>query len=119
FTARFRLPENAAPRPVQVAACEVAESMRDPGLVIIEAPMGEGKTEAALAAAEIMARRWGAGGLQVALPTQATTDAMFDRIVAWLDAMGADGQQVGAVDRKSTRLNSSHVKISYAVFCLK
>src|SRR5690606_41761696 len=25
----------------------------------------------------------------------------------------------GAIDRKSTRLNSSHVKISYAVFCLK
>src|SRR5690606_41953070 len=25
----------------------------------------------------------------------------------------------GAADRKSTRLNSSHVKISYAVFCLK
>src|SRR5699024_11314407 len=33
------------------------------------------------------------------------------------------GLQVGvvhhAVDRKSTRLNSSHVSISYAVFCLK
>src|SRR5690606_41666887 len=26
---------------------------------------------------------------------------------------------VGQRDRKSTRLNSSHVKISYAVFCLK
>src|SRR5690606_41829784 len=26
---------------------------------------------------------------------------------------------VGERDRKSTRLNSSHVKISYAVFCLK
>src|SRR5690606_41197084 len=25
----------------------------------------------------------------------------------------------GSTDRKSTRLNSSHVKISYAVFCLK
>src|SRR5690554_7747946 len=25
----------------------------------------------------------------------------------------------GFVDRKSTRLNSSHVRISYAVFCLK
>src|SRR5690606_40691186 len=25
----------------------------------------------------------------------------------------------GGKDRKSTRLNSSHVKISYAVFCLK
>src|SRR5690606_41647159 len=29
------------------------------------------------------------------------------------------GQRVGGQDRKSTRLNSSHVKISYAVFCLK
>src|SRR2546427_5323997 len=27
--------------------------------------------------------------------------------------------QVDAVDRKSTRLNSSHSQISYAVFCLK
>src|SRR5690554_7319595 len=27
--------------------------------------------------------------------------------------------QVGQLDRKSTRLNSSHVRISYAVFCLK
>src|SRR6266511_4838131 len=33
-----------------------------------------------------------------------------------------DGRPPGSVsveDRKSTRLNSSHVKISYAVFCLK
>src|SRR5690606_41882403 len=28
-------------------------------------------------------------------------------------------QVLAAQDRKSTRLNSSHVKISYAVFCLK
>src|SRR5690606_41393953 len=28
-------------------------------------------------------------------------------------------QQLQRLDRKSTRLNSSHVKISYAVFCLK
>src|SRR5690349_23934078 len=34
---------------------------------------------------------------------------------------GEGGDLVGAVegDRKSTRLNSSHVEISYAVFCLK
>src|SRR3712207_8936096 len=33
----------------------------------------------------------------------------------------ADGRRttVGALDRKSTRLNSSHANISYAVFCLK
>src|SRR2546430_11042675 len=29
------------------------------------------------------------------------------------------GQQVRVGDRKSTRLNSSHSQISYAVFCLK
>src|SRR5690606_40167011 len=29
------------------------------------------------------------------------------------------GARRGEQDRKSTRLNSSHVKISYAVFCLK
>src|SRR5690606_41864801 len=28
-------------------------------------------------------------------------------------------QEVNLANRKSTRLNSSHVKISYAVFCLK
>src|SRR3712207_8981740 len=31
----------------------------------------------------------------------------------------ADEQQDVAADRKSTRLNSSHANISYAVFCLK
>src|SRR5690606_6384295 len=33
--------------------------------------------------------------------------------------LGADEGVDAAGDRKSTRLNSSHVKISYAVFCLK
>src|SRR3712207_7799913 len=31
----------------------------------------------------------------------------------------AEGKIVGGKDRKSTRLNSSHANISYAVFCLK
>src|SRR3989442_9713498 len=36
--------------------------------------------------------------------------------------LGCAGREVAAAarrDRKSTRLNSSHVRISYAVFCLK
>src|SRR2546430_8537877 len=33
--------------------------------------------------------------------------------------VSAGSNQVGARDRKSTRLNSSHSQISYAVFCLK
>src|SRR3989442_4462807 len=32
---------------------------------------------------------------------------------------GAEHLEVPGRDRKSTRLNSSHVRISYAVFCLK
>src|SRR6266498_4441516 len=32
---------------------------------------------------------------------------------------GTGSSQAGVQDRKSTRLNSSHVRISYAVFCLK
>src|SRR5207249_11107385 len=34
-------------------------------------------------------------------------------------ASGERAQAHAAQDRKSTRLNSSHVSISYAVFCLK
>src|SRR5690606_41765224 len=34
-------------------------------------------------------------------------------------SMPASRASARAADRKSTRLNSSHVKISYAVFCLK
>src|SRR5258705_3021791 len=33
--------------------------------------------------------------------------------------VGAGTMEVSQVDRKSTRLNSSHLGISYAVFCLK
>src|SRR5437773_11353329 len=32
---------------------------------------------------------------------------------------GSDHGQIACRDRKSTRLNSSHITISYAVFCLK
>src|SRR6266496_1051301 len=39
------------------------------------------------------------------------------RVVLW--SGDSDDQLADAVDRKSTRLNSSHVEISYAVFCLK
>src|SRR5206468_10647762 len=44
--------------------------------------------------------------------------SLFDRRdTLAVDAAGADGKRVA--DRKSTRLNSSHDQISYAVFCLK
>src|SRR5690349_21978622 len=44
-------------------------------------------------------------------------DAPVQQVSGWL---GDSPRSVRAdIDRKSTRLNSSHVEISYAVFCLK
>src|SRR3712207_7257206 len=37
----------------------------------------------------------------------------------WAATAGASGDTHVTGDRKSTRLNSSHANISYAVFCLK
>src|SRR5207249_9406544 len=37
----------------------------------------------------------------------------------WVTTRGATLGLVNGIDRKSTRLNSSHVSISYAVLCLK
>src|SRR2546430_7622635 len=43
-----------------------------------------------------------------------------DRLIGLIDTLLLClGQSDKAVDRKSTRLNSSHSQISYAVFCLK
>src|SRR5207249_9716963 len=53
---------------------------------------------------------------------------LFDRQIHHLDRVGSgirsmSGKSLNRAeiirDRKSTRLNSSHVSISYAVFCLK
>src|SRR3712207_7830455 len=50
-------------------------------------------------------------------------EELQERVVAEGADFGAafdgDADRVFVVDRKSTRLNSSHANISYAVFCLK
>ncbi|MFF4900464.1 CRISPR-associated helicase Cas3' [Streptomyces sp. NPDC001068] len=93
FGSRFGLPQGAKVRPVQEAALVLAREMEAPGLMVIEAPMGEGKTEAALAVAEVFAARSGAGGVFFALPTMATGNAMFPRLLEWLKRLPDDGSR--------------------------
>src|SRR3712207_8360073 len=49
----------------------------------------------------------------------AVLDAALPGGPALVQRAGADAQRGDGADRKSTRLNSSHANISYAVFCLK
>lgn len=88
FAERFRIPD-ATLRPAQRAAVEAADTMAEPGLMILEANMGEGKTEAALLAAERLADRFHLGGVYYALPTQATVNAMFTRFTDWIGLLPA------------------------------
>ncbi|MEU9338068.1 CRISPR-associated helicase Cas3' [Streptomyces sp. NPDC048290] len=78
------------PRPSQRMVMEAARSMEAPGLLVVEAPMGEGKTKAALLAAEILAARFGADGVFVGMPTQSTCDPMFSQVRSWVGRIGAD-----------------------------
>src|SRR5437870_8045948 len=59
-------------------------------------------------------------------PTRRSSDLDARQLLGDRAAAGADARSQGLAarrlrhrDRKSTRLNSSHVAISYAVFCLK
>lgn len=92
FTARFRHVRKV--RPAQAAVVETARAQAGAGIVVVEAPMGSGKTEAALVAAEVLAASSGADGVFVALPTQATTNAMFSRVLDWLHALPGDSQRM-------------------------
>ena len=74
-------------RDFQKVVYETVSQIKDPGIIILEAPMGLGKTEAALAAAEIVAAKTGSSGLFFGLPTQATSNGMFGRVREWLEKL--------------------------------
>lgn len=72
------------PWPLHETAEQICGSLNRPALIIVEAPMGEGKTEAALLLAEHSAERNGHSGLFVGLPTQATANQMLGRVQRFL-----------------------------------
>ena len=72
------------PNPMQEVAVNLAAQLDRPSLVIIEAPTGIGKTEAALYLADHWAHTCQQRGMYVAMPTMATSNQMFTRAKAML-----------------------------------
>ncbi|KPI15686.1 CRISPR-associated helicase Cas3 [Actinobacteria bacterium OK074] len=83
---RLRFGDHA--RSSQAQLVRLAQEMSAPGLLVVEAPMGEGKTKGALAAAEVLASRFGMDGVFLAMPTQATCDPMYEHVLEWVPAFG-------------------------------
>lgn len=93
FSALF--PGVPAPRPVQQAIdCLPASIVGRPALFIIEAPTGEGKTEAALALARRIAAARGSDELYFGLPTTATSNQMFGRVHEFVSRVVGEGAGV-------------------------
>ena len=104
FTERFGFSPNA----LQTAVLEVANAAEAPGLLIIEAQMGVGKTEAALAAAEVFAARFQCGGLFFGLPTQATANGIFDRLSAWAGSQSEDLRHAIRLAHGAAEMNENY-----------
>lgn len=69
-----------APRGVQAEVIKAAQQLSDPTLLIVEAPTGIGKTEIGLYLADRWLQQQAGRGLYVAMPTQATSNQMYERM---------------------------------------
>lgn len=108
---------------MQEVVVEAARSMQSGGMMCIEAPMGQGKTEAGLIAAEFLAQATGRTGVAFAAPTQATSNALFDRVIEWVEYQTSNVAQEhgGPIEPHSmflghskNRFNKSYEAISEA-----
>lgn len=91
LTRRFPRLRDAEVRPMQRQVVDAVRCCSSPPLVVIESGMGTGKTEAALLAAEALAQRFDCGGVYVGLPTMATSDGMFARVLEWVEHLDGHG----------------------------
>jgi len=91
------------PKDLQIKLAEIIGASENPSIFIVEAPMGVGKTEAALAGAELLAAKTKRSGIFFGLPTQATSDGIFMRIHDWVE-------QLEKADNESKSLRLLHGK---------
>lgn len=71
-------------RDLQTQAVEISKKLKTPGIVVVESPTGEGKTEMAMFSADAWNANLKQHGYYFALPTQATSDQMFGRVLKFL-----------------------------------
>lgn len=116
FATRFSLPAGATVRPVQRELARIARELPEPRLIIVEAEMGVGKTEAALAAAEILAARFRLGGIFVGLPTQATADGLFTRVLDWAQQLDLSTPNNVFLARGKASLNEEYAALATAAY---
>ncbi|TYO97625.1 CRISPR-associated Cas3 family helicase [Geothermobacter ehrlichii] len=95
------------PRPLQEAVAEFLAAVSTPSILLMEAPMGEGKTEAAFYGHLALQRKFGHRGLYVALPTKATGNAMFARTLGFISRQGKDRQLDLQLLHGATQLNET------------
>lgn len=104
---RFPMLTGATAHPIQTALLAAAMDCVTAPLLIVEAPMGVGKTEGAFLATETLAARFGQGGVYFGLPTMATANPMFERTLDWLS--GTLGEQASvALAHGKAGLNDSY-----------
>lgn len=79
-----------SPNQVQANIIQLAKDIQSPYMVILEAQTGSGKTEAALYLSDISLQTDEKKGVYFALPTQATSNQMFQRVSKFLSRRYAE-----------------------------
>lgn len=104
-----RFPFIKKPKEAQEKISKVINDIDQPGIVILEAPMGMGKTETALVAVEDLAKKTNRTGMFFALPTQATSNGIFSRVKDWLINM--EGEKSLRLIHGKAQLNDEFSKL--------
>lgn len=99
------------PNDIQKEILSIVNKSDSPALYILEAPMGIGKTEAALSASEVLASKFRKNGLFFGLPTQATANGIFPRIEQWGISQSSDKLHTIQLRHSGADLNEDFQRI--------